>query len=272
MRTWLFTWNPKLFDWDVEEPIAEIASHGAYHYSWNCGRSTQIAVGDRFFLLRQGVEPRGIVASGFVTRKPRPGRHWNRRLRPRKARFVNAAFDAILDSALGETLPIAELQRGPLAGIHWGTQASGIEIDSSLAPRLERVWRRRLERSGLSPLPLDDAASASHLFPEAALRNRTTKAPSRNPKARAACIEHYTARCSICQFDFNEFYGESSWSLIHVHHLKPMSQSRGERLVDPKRDLRPVCPNCHAVLHLDGKTRSIEELQRALRRHRARRR
>jgi len=32
-------------------------------------------------------------------------------------------------------------------------------------------------------------------------------------------------------------------------------------IVDPVKDLRPVCPNCHAVIHLRGGCLSIEEVQ-----------
>jgi hypothetical protein len=31
--------------------------------------------------------------------------------------------------------------------------------------------------------------------------------------------------------------------------------------VDPVADLRPVCPNCHAVIHLGGACRSIDEVR-----------
>ena len=34
--------------------------------------------------------------------------------------------------------------------------------------------------------------------------------------------------------------------------------------VDPVADLRPVCPNCHAVIHLGGACRTIEEVRRLL--------
>jgi predicted HNH restriction endonuclease len=34
-------------------------------------------------------------------------------------------------------------------------------------------------------------------------------------------------------------------------------------VVDPVDDLRPVCPNCHAVLHL-SQCRSIEEVRQLL--------
>jgi 5-methylcytosine-specific restriction protein A len=34
--------------------------------------------------------------------------------------------------------------------------------------------------------------------------------------------------------------------------------------VNPITDLRPVCPNCHAVVHLGGCTRSIDEVREML--------
>ena len=35
-----------------------------------------------------------------------------------------------------------------------------------------------------------------------------------------------------------------------VHHLTPLSEIEEEYEVDPINDLRPVCPNCHAIIHL----------------------
>ena len=37
--------------------------------------------------------------------------------------------------------------------------------------------------------------------------------------------------------------------MIHVHHLKMLSECEGGYEVDPIKDLRPVCPNCHMVIH-----------------------
>ncbi|MBF2077835.1 MAG: HNH endonuclease [Synechococcales cyanobacterium T60_A2020_003] len=60
---------------------------------------------------------------------------------------------------------------------------------------------------------------------------------------------------------FEEKFGSSAQGFIQVHHLKPLSEIQVEYEVDPIADLRPVCPNCHAMIHLGGKTRSIEEVQ-----------
>ena len=51
---------------------------------------------------------------------------------------------------------------------------------------------------------------------------------------------------------------------IHVHHLRPLSEIRGEYMVDPVADLCPVCPNCHAVIHYGGRLRGIDEVRQLL--------
>ena len=46
--------------------------------------------------------------------------------------------------------------------------------------------------------------------------------------------------------------GREAEGYIHVHHLRGLSDVGGEYVVDPVNDLRPVCPNCHAVLAGDA--------------------
>ena len=86
----------------------------------------------------------------------------------------------------------------------------------------------------------------------------------RNREAREACIRHYGYRCSVCDFQFDEMYGPLGKLFIHVHHLVALSSVRAEYQVDPVRDLRPVCPNCHAMLHRTSPPMSIQELREKL--------
>lgn len=71
----------------------------------------------------------------------------------------------------------------------------------------------------------------------------------RDGAARSKCIEHYGATCSVCDFRFEDRYGAIGAEYIHVHHIIPISSIRESYVVDPVEDLRPVCPNCHAMLH-----------------------
>ena len=72
--------------------------------------------------------------------------------------------------------------------------------------------------------------------------------------------------CSVCGTDFHKMYGELGKGFIHVHHIVPISMIGKEYKLDPIKDLVPVCPNCHAMLHRgeDGKVLTIEELKKII--------
>ena len=84
----------------------------------------------------------------------------------------------------------------------------------------------------------------------------------RNPKARARCIAVHREACKVCGFAFAIAFGAEFSGKIHVHHIKPISEIGEEYVVDPVKDLVPVCPNCHMMLHskADG-VYSVEELK-----------
>ncbi|MFW2177521.1 MULTISPECIES: DUF3427 domain-containing protein [unclassified Moraxella] len=91
-----------------------------------------------------------------------------------------------------------------------------------------------------------------------------TKQFERNPQARKACVKHYGYKCVVCGFDFEKAYGEIGKEFIHVHHINPLATIKDEYIIDPIQDLRPVCPNCHAMIHRSNETLSIENLQNIL--------
>jgi 5-methylcytosine-specific restriction enzyme A len=64
--------------------------------------------------------------------------------------------------------------------------------------------------------------------------------------------------------DFEKVYGEIGKGFIHVHHIVELSNIKSEYKVQPIEDLRPVCPNCHAMLHRKKPAYKIEELKEIL--------
>ena len=66
--------------------------------------------------------------------------------------------------------------------------------------------------------------------------------------------------CQICGFDFGKFYGPEYANKIHFHHKKPLYEIKKEYVINPIKDLLPVCPNCHMVLHTNEEIR-IEDLK-----------
>ena len=69
-----------------------------------------------------------------------------------------------------------------------------------------------------------------------------------------------------CDLDFEARYGSIGRNFIHVHHEVPIADIGADYEVNPVRDLKPVCPNCHAMLHRQDPPLSIEALRAMLRR------
>src|SRR5690606_11551191 len=101
----LLTWNPKRWPWDELPAAADaVAARGVHIERWSCGNTRHIERGDRVFLLRQGQEPRGIIASGTVIDAPYPAEHWDA-AREKPAWYVNAAFETLQDPETAPNTP-----------------------------------------------------------------------------------------------------------------------------------------------------------------------
>lgn len=363
MPTYLITWNPKVWEWPEYADIArEIALEGPKEFRWSLGGGKQIKAGDRLFLLRQGVEPRGIVGSGSAAGDWFTDAHFlpERAAAGERTTYAIVRFDRVVDGAADPTsiLPVSTLN-ALIPGLHTGVQQSGTRIADDIAFAVEQLWqprqrfnsyrrdefpagitredvlgaidwfrnngypptfkdstdydvlhdgvryppkvlaslaarrlRGRLMFSGefrgglgtpcfrllkdagfqivpkaergadLSPSPdgVDDPAG----YPEGTLRPAWMNVHERNPAARAACVAHFGCYCQVCGFDFERVYGGVGAGFIHVHHLVPLSQIDEEYEVDPEADLRPVCPNCHAMVHRRVPPLSIDELKAIL--------
>lgn len=85
---------------------------------------------------------------------------------------------------------------------------------------------------------------------------------------RFLCIAKYGTTCSVCGFNFRKKYGQLGEGFIHVHHVIPVSKLGAGYVVDPEKDLTPVCPNCHAMLHQKDPPYLPEELRLMIERER----
>lgn len=107
----------------------------------------------------------------------------------------------------------------------------------------------------------DEVTEVDESLLEGKTRKVNVNIYERNPIARQQCIDHYGFKCTICDFNFEKTYGRVGESFIHVHHLIEISSIGSEYSIDPIQDLRPVCPNCHAMIHRKKPAYSIEEIK-----------
>ena len=133
------------------------------------------------------------------------------------------------------------------------------EIDKAFFDRI----RGALTGESAKPV-IPEEVDASETYVEGAAKTITVNAYERNRGARAKCIEHHGWACGVCGYDMAELYGEIGEGVIHVHHLRELAALGEEYEVDPINDLRPVCPNCHAILHTSSPAMTIKQLQKVL--------
>ena len=142
-----------------------------------------------------------------------------------------------------------------------------LDYYDSLGKGRQVKLRERLEETvrALNEVPVyPDEVDSGITLVEGARKVVSVNAYERSLDARRKCLDALGYKCIVCEFDFEEIYGEIGQGFIHVHHLAEISNIGGEYVIDPVQDLRPVCPNCHAMLHKRKPAFSIEELRERL--------
>lgn len=83
----------------------------------------------------------------------------------------------------------------------------------------------------------------------------------RDPLARKEAIKYHGVTCKACNFNFQDKYGDVGKDFIHIHHVIPLHVIKKEYKVNPKKDLIPLCANCHAIVHRSKDALTVEELK-----------
>ncbi len=69
-------------------------------------------------------------------------------------------------------------------------------------------------------------------------------------------------KCKVCDFDFQNTYGELGRGFAEAHHTTALSKLRG-KVKNSKEDLITVCSNCHRMLHkMKGEENDYKELRK----------
>lgn len=260
MKTILFTWNPNRWSWDDLQLAEDKANvEGKYVCSWSCGNRKDISTGDRAFLMRLGAEPKGIMGSGTVISDPTEAPHWDtqRAAEGKMQLRVEVVFEILNEKPI---LNEEDLSVEPLNQHNWYPQASGTIVPEKVSSALENIWTNR---TGSVYIPIN-GNEAIFLRSEGRRQIGIVTRYERDSKARVERIKHFGESCKVCGLSFQKRYGLIGSGFIHVHHLIPLSKRGAEYQVNPINDLRPVCPNCHAMLHKKTPPFSIDELKNIL--------
>ena len=259
MGTSLLVWNPDNWPWpetDFETTVALTESGQQVDGRWSVGiRRRGIIPGDRAYLLRQHRE-RGLVGSGEFTSSIYSDEHWDGS--GRETTYADLAWELLLP--VEDRIPVETLKI-EITGVSWDRlQGSGVQVSDEAEQQLHRLWSQYVDTS-----PFRSPEEPAGEYPEGAVRRVAVNRYERDRRARAACIAHHGTTCAVCGFDFEKRYGKLGRGFIHVHHLAELSSVGSDYRVDPINDLRPICPNCHAMVHRLRPALSIQQLRKRLR-------
>ena len=143
VATYLFAWNPKLWDWPtLPADVRKLARRGHFDTEWSSGRARNVEPGSRAFLVRLGVEPKGLFGAGTVMTPPVERTHWreDKAALGRTTNYVMLRLDALFE------LPVVsfdDLGRPPFSRYRWAVRQSGTRVPATLADALEALWEPR---------------------------------------------------------------------------------------------------------------------------------
>lgn len=154
-----------------------------------------------------------------------------------------------------------------------GRPCTGYAIRWKVVRNVNIPWRSRFPQLGWARLSGDSLIPDSDPLQSFAEGDRTVRrhlAIERDSRLRPLAKEYWRGklgrlRCLVCGFDFEKRYGLVGAEFIEMHHDEPLSERKG-RSHTKVRDLKPLCSNCHRMIHRDAKNPlSLVALKGALR-------
>lgn len=138
------------------------------------------------------------------------------------------------------------------------------EPDSDIVSR----WTGRFVAAITAILPIVEKIESLDTevegFPEGALITTKSNRYERDRRNRAAALSIHGSSCLACGINMGSLYGNIAEGFIEIHHITPVSQLGDGYVIDPRRDLVPLCPNCHSVAHRRTPPFSIQEIRQFL--------
>ena len=252
MIPYFFLWNPKKdpdsFQ-DYERIQREAVAGRPYVTGWFCP-SKRPRPGDVAILQRTGSKANGVFAMGTVTRGPYDARG-------RQA--VRLKLDSFLP--IGKEISREEIVRTGNYQKKWMPMASGNVVPDPIYQAIQRLWNQRTPAGATDESLPEELVGLEGERLQRLVAHRRREFGLRKQKIESVLRENGSLSCEVpgCGFDFLRAYGQLGAGYAHVHHLRPLSDYRGQEQTRLS-DLAIVCANCHAMIHRGGECRELRAL------------
>lgn len=140
----------------------------------------------------------------------------------------------------------------------YSSDKTKLKNDSNhILANLESSISNEINNTILNDLNLISFEEGSLISREHLLRERDSSVVLLKKKH---AIERGRLICEVCNFDFQEKYGELGKSFIECHHVLPLSEYQLNQKTFLK-DLVLLCSNCHRMVHRRSPAITLNELR-----------
>jgi len=264
MKAYLLPYNPKTWQWkNIDSEILTVSKNEHFSIQWDCF-SYEPKEGDIFFIVALGKSKRkGIFCSGIINeldlKKP------SLINKEKITNILNMDINFLLNPEKNNIIDIDFLKR-EFSEQEWYPR-NCISIKDKYIDKLLHNWNKIINESNLYLEKNKNNIILEKEYWEGNKQQKLLTIYERNIDARNDCIKAKGYACSVCGQKMEDIYGEIGKNFIHVHHINFLSKTKGTHKVDPIKDLIPVCPNCHSMLHIkyNGNYAKIDELKEYIR-------
>lgn len=190
-------------------------------------------------MLRQGAEPRGIVAAGHTLSEPERSENTDSH-----SLYCDIAITSVVDDRFGHILSIDEMRQSlPLADVPWNLPSGGMEFSASQGDALEFLWVDLLARLGHRELsvPTPESLDLSGLDQVPARRVPATGSRIiRDTRLAKRVKDLHNNQCQICGHCIRLSDGSG---YAEGHHIQPLgAPHHGPDVI---ANILCLCPNHH---------------------------
>lgn len=237
-KTFIVLWNPDGWEWLPETRARaqqEIRETGIFMGNWAMGsRNDVVQKDDRFFLLKVGDLPRGIIASGRALGPMFKLPHWHPEKAGKLVSYADIGWEVLLDE---QTLLPKETLEKEIPTKVWTIRSNGTEPTSEQAGDLEILWAKHLKAVASMPGAAISTVGTG-IDPDTEIeRGYTTGTVKRRKHQKQFRLLLLNAtndpKCFVCGFD--------QVDLLEAAHIIPDSQGGPSN----RENGRLLCLNHH---------------------------
>lgn len=143
MSTVVLMWNPAISSYTKKDFLDGMDHFGQYGLNWSVWEHEIIKKYDRFFMVKVGEGPTGVVMSGMIMSDPYSGEDWSGK--GRKTYYVDLSISVMLHPEKAQLLTTEELMR-EIPDFNWTGGHSGRVLTEGQGSKLRKLWELHHER------------------------------------------------------------------------------------------------------------------------------